>query len=234
MQSCPFTICDAVVVPGSRTTGDLSQPGHKPCLRGWEADNSGAEVQGSRFQPWAPSMASPTSPVPLPALFHRRRGPEMSGQKVLTLLLLLGELCRRGSAAVGREGAMALLLRFVPPQRGLPWGSLLPQLWGVALLGGAGADAALQNPPLGSTDSPGFRRAMAGLGITDAFGHCGMFPDFLFFPKPGVSPGRGVGYPGPGGQRDPGCAGAGLAVGHGRADVELWGTGGFLSREWSH
>ncbi|KAM9521734.1 apical endosomal glycoprotein [Guaruba guarouba] len=48
-------------------------------------------------------MASPTSPVPLPALFHRRCGPEMSGQKVLTLLLLLAGSVPPGGSSSARS-----------------------------------------------------------------------------------------------------------------------------------
>ena len=86
-----------VAVPGSRTTGDLSQPGepprHKPR---WEADNGGAEVQrGAGPGEQIPALGSrrgfPHQPVPLLALFYPEA--EMSGQAALALLLLLGELC---------------------------------------------------------------------------------------------------------------------------------------------
>lgn len=97
-SSVPVMLAAAL---GGRTTGDLSQPGkphrHKLRCRGWEADNSGGEVQrraGPREQipAWGSRRGLPASPMPLPAPFYPRHSPETE-MMVLAFLLLLGERC---------------------------------------------------------------------------------------------------------------------------------------------
>lgn len=132
--------CLACPSPANCLAINLAAGAGKPITSGLKSN--ARQVPGSRFQPWARSVASPAGPVPLPAPFYRHHSleAEMAGQAMLALLLLLGELsANTGVVLQGGKGPRCWLLRSVPPRHGVPWGLLLPPArGGCAVPGGLG------------------------------------------------------------------------------------------------